>query len=138
MAVTQEYQAYNRIKVAISKGYIKKGSKLTEVALATTLNMSRATVKNAIKRLVFEGLAEHVPNKGVSVANPTLEEINQTFQVRGHLEQMALYQAAHNLCADDFKTLSALIKEEENLFKAREMKGYHEINNAFHLKIAEK
>jgi DNA-binding GntR family transcriptional regulator len=138
MAVTQEDQAYNRIKVAISKGYIKKGSKLTEVSLANTLNMSRATVKNAIKRLVFEGLAEHVPNRGVSVVNPTLEEINQTFQVRGHLEQMALYQAADNLCPDDFRTLSALIKEEENLFKAREMKGYHEINNAFHLKIAEK
>lgn len=138
MAVTQEDQAYNKIKVAISKGYIKKGSKLTEVALAGTLNMSRATVKNAIKRLVFEGLAEHVPNKGVSVVNPTLEEINQTFQVRAHLEQMALFQAADNLGPGDFRKLSALIREEEDLFKAREMEGYHEINNAFHLGIAEK
>ncbi|MCG8617228.1 MAG: GntR family transcriptional regulator, partial [Desulfobacterales bacterium] len=77
MTISQEEQAYNKIKAAISKGYIKKGSKLKEVPLAGSLNMSRATVKGAIKRLVFEGLAEHIPNKGVSVVSPTLEEINQ-------------------------------------------------------------
>ncbi len=138
MVVTQEDTAYNRIKVAISKGYIKKGSKLKEVSLAKSLKMSRATVKGAVKRLVFEGLAEHVPNKGVSVVNPTLEEIHQSFQVRAHLEQMAVSQAAPNLCAGDFKAMKALIREEEKLFKAREMEGYHEINNAFHLRIVEK
>ena len=58
MAVSLEDQAYNKIKVAISKGYVKKGSKLKEVSLAKSLSMSRATVKGAVKRLVFEGLAE--------------------------------------------------------------------------------
>ncbi len=138
MVVTQEDQAYNKIKKAISKGYIKKGSKLKEVPLAQSLDMSRATVKGAIKRLVYEGLAEHVPNKGVTVVNPTLVEINQAFQVRAQLEKMAVTQAVPNLTSEDYRELKDLVKKEETLCKAREFQGYYEINDAFHLKIVEK
>lgn len=138
MIITQEDQAYNKIKIAISKGYIKKGNKLTETALAKSLDMSRATVKGAIKRLVFEGLAEHIPNKGVSVVSPTLEEINQTFQVRAQLEQMAITQAIPNMTHQDYEALRELVEKEEALFQARELAGYYEINDAFHLKIVEK
>ena len=137
MTVSQEDQAYNKIKIAISKGYIKKGSKLTETTLAKSLDMSRATVKGAVKRLVFEGLAEHVPNKGVSVVCPSLEEINQTFQVRGQLEKMAISQAIPNMKPDDYKALRNLVEKEEALFQARELQGYYEINDAFHMKIVE-
>ncbi len=138
MILSQEDQAYNKIKIAISKGYIKKGNKLAETALAKNLDMSRATVKGAIKRLVFEGLAEHVPNKGVSVVSPTLEEINQTFQVRGQLEQMAIIQAIPNMKGEDYSDLRELIKQEDALLQARELEGYYEINDAFHLKIVDK
>lgn len=138
MIMTQEDQAYHRIKVAISKGYIKKGSKLKEMALAQKMGMSRATVKGAVKRLVFEGLAKYTPNKGVSVVNPSLDEIKQTLQVRSQLEQMAVELAQQHLTSDDFKALQSLIKDEKTALKDRSLERYHEINDAFHLKIAEK
>ncbi|HCY86989.1 MAG TPA: hypothetical protein DHV36_17795 [Desulfobacteraceae bacterium] len=138
MALSQEEQAYNKIKVAISKGYIKKGSKLKEVALAGSLNMSRATVKGAIKRLVFEGLAEHIPNKGVSVVSPTLEEINQTFQVRAQLEQMAVTLAQPHLKKRDYLALRKLVEKEQGLCRERKFEGYYEVNDAFHLRIVER
>jgi len=134
--MTQEDQAYNKIKTAICKGYIKKGSKLKEIPLAESLNMSRATVKGAIKRLVFEGLAEHMPYKGVSVVNPTLEEINQAFQVRAHLEQMAVTLAVPGLTARDHQVLESLIEQEDALCRDKQAEGYYEINDAFHMKIA--
>ncbi len=138
MSGNLEKVAYEKIKVAISKGYIKKGYKLKEVSLAKSLNMSRATVKGAFKRLVYEGLAEHEPNKGVSVVNPSPEDIKEAFQVRAQLEEMATILAAKKLGPKDFKNLHELIQEEKALFKARNLDQYHEINNAFHLKIAEK
>jgi len=138
VAVILEDLAYNKIKIAISKGYIKKGSKLKEVSLAKSLNMSRATVKGAIKRLVFEGLAEYSPNKGVSVVNPSLEEIQESFLVRAQLEKMAASLAAEKLGPDDFLELHTLIQKEKSIFKARELDMYYEINNAIHLKIAAK
>lgn len=136
--MTQEENAYKRIKTAISKGYIRKGSKLKEVTLAENLNMSRATVKGAIKRLVYEGLAEFSPNKGASVVDPSLEEINESFQVRAQLEKMAASLAAAHLKAGDFKKLHRLIQKEKDVFTARRLDRYYEINNAIHIKIAEK
>jgi len=138
VAVTLEDLAYNKIKVAISKGYIKKGSKLKEVPLAKSLKMSRATVKGAVKRLVFEGLAEYSPNKGTSVVNPSLVEIQESFLVRAQLEKMAASLAAGKLDSKDFLELYTLIEKEKKIFKARELDLYYEINNAIHLKIAEK
>ena len=138
MAVTLEDLAYNKVKVAISKGYIKKGSKLKEVSLAKSLNMSRATVKGAVKRLVFEGLAEYSPNKGASVVNPSLGEIQESFLVRAQLEKMAASLAATKLGSTDFLELYTLIQKEKDIFRARELSLYYEINNAIHLKIAEK
>ncbi|MDT8378743.1 MAG: GntR family transcriptional regulator [Desulfotignum sp.] len=138
MADSLEDQAYNKIKIAISKGYIQKGSKLKEVSLANSLNMSRATVKGAIKRLVFEGLADFSPNKGASVVNPSLEEIKACFQVRAQLEKMAVSLAVHHLTPGDFSTLHNLIQKEKEVFNAREIDRYYEINDAFHLLIAGK
>ena len=138
MVITQEENAYNRIKTAISKGYITKGTKLKEVALAENLNMSRATVKGAIKRLVYEGLAEFSPNKGASVVDPSLEEIKESFQVRAQLEKMATSLAAEHLKPKDFKELHRLIQKEKDVFTAKELDRYYEINNAIHMKIAEK
>jgi DNA-binding GntR family transcriptional regulator len=138
LTTSLEDQAYKKIKKAISKGYIRKGSKLAEVSLAQSLNMSRATVKGAIKRLVFEGLAEHVHNKGVSVVNPSLEEIRQSFQVRASLEKLAVTLATENLASGDFSRMHELIELEKELFHARELDRYHEINQGFHLTIAEK
>ncbi|MDM8537273.1 GntR family transcriptional regulator [Desulfobacterales bacterium HSG17] len=138
MAENQEYLAYEKIKIAISKGYIKKGSQLKEVALSKSLKMSRATVKGAFKRLVHEGLAEYRVNKGVFVVDPSIEDINESFQIRAQLEQFATTLAADRLTPEDFKDLHNLIQEEKKVFKARQLDRYYEINNAFHLKIAEK
>ena len=138
MNQSSEDLAYNKIKVAISKGYIKKGNKLKEVALAKSLGMSRATIKGAIKRLVFEGLAESSLHKGASVVNPSLEEIKQSFMVRAQLEKMATELASKVLTSRDIDELNQLIQKERDIFSARKLDQYYGINNTIHLKIAKK
>ena len=138
MNQSSEDLAYNKIKVAISKGYIKKGNKLKEVALAKSLGMSRATIKGAIKQLVFEGLAESSLHKGASVVNPSLEEIKQSFMVRAQLEKTATELASKVLTPRDIDELHQLIQKERDVFSARKLDQYYGINNTIHLKIAEK
>lgn len=136
MAKNLENFAYEKIKIAISKGYIKKGNQLKEVSLAKDLQMNRATVKGAIKRLVHEGLAEYKLNKGVSVVDPTLDDIREAFQIRAQLENLATSLAVANLSSANFIELHKLIEEEENVFTARELDKYYTINTTFHLLIA--
>ena len=138
MAGNLEELAYNKIKVAIFKGYIKKGSKLKEVSLSKSLKMSRATVKGAIKRLVYEGLAEHKPNKGVSVVNPSFEEIKESFLVRSQLEKVAISLAIKNFEASDFVEMQNLIEMEKKGFQAGTQDQEYKINADFHMKIAKK
>ncbi len=138
MNQSSEDLAYNKIKIAISKGYIKKGNKLKEVALAKSLGMSRATIKGAIKQLVFEGLAESSLHKGASVVNPSLEEIKQSFMVRAQLEKTATELASKVLTPRDIDELHQLIQKERDVFSARKLDQYYGINNTIHLKIAEK
>ncbi len=136
MSNSLEDLAYNKIKNAILKGYIKKGDKLKEVSLSKSLNMSRATVKGATKRLVYEGLADYTPNKGTSVVNPSLDEIKESFQVRSQLEKMAISLAVKNLNTYDFIELETLIETETKEFKAEEQELEYKVNTKFHMKIA--
>ncbi len=138
MTNSLEDLAYSKIKVAIFKGYIKKGDKLKEVSLSNSLKMSRATVKGAIKRLVYEGLAEHIPNKGASVVNPSFEEIKESFLVRSQLEKMAISLAVENFAPNDFSELQDLIEAETEGFKTEEQEEEYKINAAFHIKIAQR
>ena len=56
---------YDKIKLAVKLGIIKKGEKLPSVReAANELNVSRTTVENAYAKLCIEGIAESRPQKG--------------------------------------------------------------------------
>lgn len=60
----------NYIKNKIDTGEWKSGQKiLSEYQLIETLNVSRGTVRNAIKDLIFEGVLETIQGSGIYVKN---------------------------------------------------------------------
>ncbi len=132
-----EDTVYHKIKNAIRKRYIKQGSQLVEGSLAQKLGVSRTPVRSAIKRLEAEGLVNSIPNRGAFVITPTLVEIEETFQVRGHLEKMAARLAAKRITPGQVAVLNDLIKQEEEVFQHHDFDEYYLVNDTFHYKIAE-
>jgi len=132
-----EARVYQKLKHAITKRYIKQGSKLVEDAIARQIGVSRTPVRAAIKRLELEGFADFVPNKGAVVIKPTLAEIEQTFAVRAHMEKMGADLAARTINEKQVAELHRLVEEEKKVFDARRLDDYYQVNAAFHLKIAE-
>jgi DNA-binding GntR family transcriptional regulator len=57
-------QVHRTVRDAIVEGSIAQGTHLREVSLAAALGTSRATVREAIRQLVQEGLVEHVVHRG--------------------------------------------------------------------------
>jgi len=57
-------QVHRTLREAIVHGSIAQGTHLREVSLANALGTSRATVREATRHLVQEGLVEHVVNRG--------------------------------------------------------------------------
>lgn len=132
-----EDAVYQKIKNAIRKRYIKQGSQLVEGSLAQKLGVSRTPVRSAIKRLEAEGLVNSIPNRGAFVITPTLKEIEETFLVRGHLEQMAIRLAAKKITPGQLAILNDLIDQEERVFNKHDFDEYYMVNDTFHQKIAE-
>ena len=60
-------QAHRLLRDAIVDGSISQGAHLREVHLAQTLGTSRSTVREAIRQLVQEGLAEYKLHRGTFV-----------------------------------------------------------------------
>jgi DNA-binding GntR family transcriptional regulator len=131
-----EDAVYQKIKNAIRKRYIKQGSQLVEGGLAQKLGVSRTPVRSAIKRLEAEGLVNSIPNRGAFVITPTLQEIEETFLVRGHLEQMAARLTSKTITPGQIASLNELIEREEKVFNKHNFDEYYIVNDAFHNKIA--
>lgn len=82
-----------RLRDSIVSGEIVPGQRLSETRLATTLNVSRNTLREVFRLLTREGLLRHEPNRGVFVATPSMASILDIYRVRRMIEVPAVAQA---------------------------------------------
>jgi len=80
-------EAADRLRAAIRNGVLQPGTRLIERDLAERLGMSRIPIREAIQRLVEEGLARKLPHRGAQVYTPTREEIEEISSLRVVLER---------------------------------------------------
>jgi DNA-binding GntR family transcriptional regulator len=78
------------IRRAIILGRLKPGDKLTETQLATSLGVSRPTVREALNQLTREGLIVQEPYRGIRVADVTKEQISDIAVARVGLDMLAI------------------------------------------------
>lgn len=112
------------------------GDILFETTLGAELDLSRTPVRNALARLVAEGVLESPPGKrGYRVPDLSPEDMREVFQMREILESKAAFLAAEEARKEDVDSLRAL-NEKERLFSREERKhDYYDINVAFHFAI---
>lgn len=78
-----------RIRNDIMLGTYSEGERLSEVQLCKVHNVSRTPVRLALRLLEREGVILRSEGRGYFVHSPTLADIMQAVQVRGHLESLA-------------------------------------------------
>ena len=81
------------IRQKIVHGEFSPGQRLSEAALSESLEISRNTLREVFRLLTKEGLLKHEPNRGVSVAVPSIAAIIDIYRVRRLIECQALAQA---------------------------------------------
>jgi DNA-binding GntR family transcriptional regulator len=100
-------QAAGLLKDAIFAGQLKPGAPLRELHLARDLNVSQATVREALVQLERLGLVVRTPNIGTEVTRLSDQEIRERMELRALLEERALLEAAPRLTAPDVALLEA-------------------------------
>jgi DNA-binding GntR family transcriptional regulator len=79
-----------RLRADIVDGSLRPGSQLSEVELATSFGVSRGPVREALQRLVQEGLLTSEPHRGVFVPVLTDEDVRDVYVAREALESAAV------------------------------------------------
>lgn len=86
-------QAAQRLKAEILDGQLPGGTRLNEATLAQRLAISRTPLREAIARLISEGLVVRDASGLASVFRPTLADLTEIYEIRMPLESLAASMA---------------------------------------------
>jgi DNA-binding GntR family transcriptional regulator len=125
--------AYERIRAMVIEGEIPPGARLGQVELAEQLGISRTPIREALRRLTGEGLAEFVPNRGFRAASPGLDDVLHRLEVRSLLEPGIARVAAARRSHSDLLALQESIERED---AATTRVAAHDASRDFHLLLA--
>jgi DNA-binding GntR family transcriptional regulator len=100
--------AYEEVRKRIVSGDFPMGSRLNEVRLANDLGVSRAPVREALRRLSEEGLVAERPHLGAVVRELDASSLVDLYNVRAALEPLAIRLATRQRM--DTKPLRTLIR----------------------------
>ena len=84
---------YENLYAKIVSGRLKPGERITEQEVAGTEGISRAPVREALKRLSQDRLVELVPRSACYVRRLTREDVEDLFEIRKNLERLAMQRA---------------------------------------------
>lgn len=130
-------RAYQGIRRAILSGAMAGGAHLREEALAEMTGTSRTPVRDALSRLVTEGLAR-AENRSRFVADFSYEEVTVIFDIRARLEGYAARLAARNIRDDELDAMTRHIDEIDALADEQTeavVQRFATLNTLFHQAI---
>ena len=99
------------IRQRILSGNLAPGEVLRQEALADELGVSRVPIREAITRLTGAGLLTTVPHKGAYVAELSIEEVQETFEIRLRLEPWLFSQAIPHITDAEIAKAEKLVVE---------------------------
>src|ERR1700682_6744440 len=91
-------QVASILRQRILDGELRPGTALQEISTAASLGVSRNTVREATRILSLEGLLKRSAHRGVKVAQLSLEDVAEIYQLRHLLDIPAVRAATMEEC----------------------------------------
>ena len=104
----------------ILSGELAPGAKLTEVALAARLGVSRGPLREAFRMLEEAGLVRTEKNRGVFVRDIPIEEAIEIFDLRAAMDELVGRRLAETITPAQLKEVRGLVEQME---QARQGQG---------------
>jgi len=101
------------LREAVLEGILMPGARLRQEDLAAVFETSRIPVREALRVLEYEGLAESEPHRGFTVTSLDADQIEEIYDLRIVLETHAVRLAIPLLTDHDLADLQALYDEME-------------------------
>lgn len=128
-------KVYSAIKQRIVSGEYLPGKRLVEAELTEDFNVSRVTLREAMRRLVADNLVVLIPNSGIKVKELSYKEIVDIYAVRETVEALAARLAAQ-AGYDRLHNLKSICARGAEAVKQKDRISHRTLNNLFHREVA--
>lgn len=115
----QAERLYELLSNAIIGGEIQSGVSLTEPDLARRYGVSRAPLREALRRLEERQLLERVPYRGMRVVALSDQAIADLYEIREQLEALACRRAASRIGPEEVMQIRAALESERAYIRDR-------------------
>jgi DNA-binding GntR family transcriptional regulator len=119
------------LRRAIETGELKPGVRLVEKDLCQELNVSRTSLREALRELQAEKLVVAVP-RGLVVAHISEEDAANIYQVRAALEGLVAAQFAQSANALDVEKLKTALRRLEDAYRAKHFEKILDAKKGFY------
>jgi DNA-binding GntR family transcriptional regulator len=127
---------YRSIKGLIRDGGFPPGQRLKEAELADRLGVSRTPVREALSRLMADGLLTLHPMRGFAVAELDRQQVLELYALREFIEGAAARFAAQHASPHEIRSLRAMIEDSRKI-DGRDASAHASMNKRFHAAIGE-
>jgi len=131
-------QVYNLLRTQVLDGTLPPGSRLVEDELAERLGASRTPVREAMHRLMVEGLVVASKGRGLEVADVGPQELKEAIEIRLLLEKYAIGFAARLAAPEEIEQLRETCRLEKEYLREHPEKHLSELfqlNRNFHQQL---
>ncbi|APE34664.1 GntR family transcriptional regulator [Nocardia mangyaensis] len=122
----------DRLREAIMRGALAPGAQLGEADLATSFGVSRGPVREAMQRLVQEGLLFSIRNRGIFVIELTTDDVIDIYRARTALEGGALELILDGRREIAYAALQPSVTAMRVTAEAGDATGVSDADQAFH------
>jgi len=130
--LTRGALAYRKIRTSIQSGELKPGERLREAELAEQIGLSRTPVREALARLVSEGLVIHDATRGIMVAELDYSMVTELYFMREVLEGTAARLTAQHASDVEISILEDLCRQYEAAIQSGDGTALAVSNRHFH------
>lgn len=128
---------YEELRKQILTLKLKPGMPLDEVSLAAQFGLSRSPVRDALARLISEGLVTILPNRTLLVTPFEIEEFPNYISALDLIQRAVTRLAALQRTEDDLVRIRAADAAYLGAVSTGDFQAMSETNKAFHMTIAE-
>jgi DNA-binding GntR family transcriptional regulator len=132
--------ATDKIAASITQAIVERrlmpGTKLAEQKIADIFKVSRTLVRQALNQLSRDRLVTLTPARGAFVAEPSVEEAHQVFEVRQMLETAMITRLAKTITPAQLAQLRTHLKDEGEALKITDVPGRTRLLADFHVLLA--
>lgn len=128
-------QVFGDLRAAILSGVEPPGTLIPIDEVARFFGVSQIPVREALKVLAGQGLVDHVPKVGYSVAKLTFREFSELYEVRHALEVAALRASVERAGPADDEAVRRANAAMSQAMESGNERAYHVASREFHFAL---